>query len=651
MKTYCMNKKQVKKRIEKLKKLINHYSYQYHVLDKPVVSDAAWDSLKKELADLEKESPEFITPDSPTQRVSGKALSKFKKVKHEQPMLSLQDAFSFEEIKDWETRLKRLTAKKIDYYAELKIDGLAVSLIYKKGVLFRGSTRGDGRVGEDVTQNLKTINSIPLRLREEVDCEIRGEAFISKKNFKSFSKKYANPRNLAAGSIRQLDSGITASRHLDFMAWQLLGADKQDKESEKLIKLGVKPVPGKYCGDLSVVKEYFESIKRDELEYEIDGLVVSINDNHLMKELGVAGKSPRGAIAWKFPSREATTIVNDVRIQVGRTGVLTPVAILEPVKIGGVTISRATLHNKEEIKKLGLKIGDTVIVGRAGDVIPYVKKVLKELRAGNEKNFVMPSKCPMCGKPVEEDKGGILFKCVNLKCPARQRRRLYYFSSKSAFDIEGLGPKIISALLDNDLIQDAADIFDLKEGDLLPLERFAEKSAENLVEAIQKSREITLPRLIIALGIHHVGEETAADLAETFGSMEKFKKAGEEELTQIRDIGPVVAQSIHGWFNDEYNKKFLERLLGCVEVAPQYVRTGKNKKFAGKSFVLTGSLESMARTEAKEHIRKLGGNVNSSVSKETDYVVAGSEPGSKYAQAKKLGVKIISETEFKKMIK
>jgi len=658
-----MNKSQAKERIQKLKKLINHHSYRYHVLDKPEVSDAVWDSLKKELADLEKKFPEFVTLDSPTQRVSGKPLDKFEKVKHSSPILSLQDAFSFEEIKEWEVRFKKLLSiergRGIDYFVEYKMDGLNASLVYKKGEFVRGATRGDGRTGENVTQNLRTVSSIPLRLQKSVDCEVRGEIFITKKDFKKFSKKYANPRNLAAGSVRQLNPRIASQRKLNFMAWQLVGEEKQNEEREELIKLGFKPAPGKFCKNLKKVKEYFQSIKRDKIDYEIDGVVVGVNDNKLKEELGVVGKSPRGAIAWKFPNKEATTLVKDIKIQVGRTGVLTPVAILEPVGIKGVTVSRATLHNKDEIKRLGLKIGDTVVVGRAGDVIPDVKKALKELRAGGEKNFKMPTKCPICGNKIEEDSGGILLRCVNKKCSSRLKRNISYFVSRPAFNIEGLGPQIIDVLLDQGLIQDSADLFELKEGDLEPLERFAEKSAKNLVKSIDSSRKISLPRFIISLGIMHVGEETAYDLANRFGSLEKIRKIDFEDLEKVSDIGPVIARSIYEWFRDGYNKDFLRRLLKHVSIkksvrqAPsgKAGKQGKHKKLEGKMFVLTGSLSSMSRDSAKTKIREQGGDISGSVSKETDYVIVGEEPGSKLSRAQKLNIKILNEKEFNQKLK
>jgi len=659
-----ISKKSAEERIKKLKKLINKYSYQYHVLDNMEISDAAWDSLKKELADLENRFPELVTPDSPTQRVSGKPLDKFEKVNHEAPMLSLADAFSFEEIEEWEGRLKKLTSEKFGYFAQLKMDGLAVSLVYRRGMFTRGATRGNGWVGENITQNLKTVESIPLRLREDIDCEIRGEIYITKKNFKKFAKEYANPRNLAAGSVRQLDPKITVSRKLSFMAWQLVSAGGKEEGYERLKELGVKPVPGKKCENLSEVKKYFENIRkeREKLDYEIDGVVVSVNDNNLADKLGVRGKSPRAAVAWKFPSKEATTTVEDIKIQVGRTGVLTPVAVLKPVNIAGVTVSRATLHNEDEIRRLGLKIGDTAIVGRAGDVIPDVKKTLKELRTGKEKNFKMPKNCPVCGEKVVKD-GEIIYKCVNKNCPSRKRRSLYYFVSKAAFDIDGLGPKAINALLNNGLVQDAADIFELKEGDFIPLERFAEKSAGNLVKAISDKRKISLPRFIVSLGIAHVGDQTANLLSQVILNfqfsifkpndlLKVFDKITKDNLENVHDIGPKVAESIYNWFKDKRNRQFLEKLTGSGIVIEKTLRqnSGQARKLSGKRFVLTGTMSSMSREEAKEKVRELGGEVSSSVSKETDFVVAGENPGSKFEKAKKLGVEILNERQFLKKL-
>ncbi len=661
-----MHKQEVKDRIEKLKKTINHHRYLYHVQDKQEISDAALDSLKKELFDLEQEFPEFITEDSPTQRVGGEPLKQFKKYRHEQRMLSFNDAFSNEDMKDWLDRISRLLTEeeksKLDFYCELKIDGLAIELVYENGFLKTGSTRGDGTTGEDVTNNLKTVDAIPLRIEERKDLIVRGEVFITKKEFERINKEqkekglpvYANPRNIAAGSIRQLDPKITAQRKLDSFAYELLMdfGQKTHEDKHKILKdLGFKTNShNKYCKSFDEVLHFREHwIKaREKLDYEIDGVVVLVNDNKIFEKLGVVGKAPRGGIAFKFPQAEATTKVLDITVQVGRTGAMTPVAILEPVQVTGITISRATLHNEDEIKRLGLKIGDTVVVARAGDVIPDIVKVLPELRTGKEKTFKMPTHCPACGTKLEKVEGEVMLRCPNKNCFAQRRRGFYHFVSRAAFNIDGLGPKIIDRLLDEGLVDDPSDLFDLKEGDIKNLERFAEKSAENLINSIQEKREITLPKFIYALGIRNVGEETAIDLAKHFQSIKKIKEANREDFEKVLDIGPVVSESIFEWFKDKSNLKFVERLEQKVKIEPFKV---KSQKLSGKIFVLTGSLESMDRDEARAKIRELGGETSESVSSKTNYVVVGSEPGSKAEKAKKLGVEILSEKQFLDLIK
>lgn len=692
-----MTKKEAEARIERLKKVINRHNYLYHVLDRSELDDNAFDSLKKELFDLEQRFPELITPDSPTQRVSGRALKEFKKFKHPFLMLSLNDAFNQEDAEGWLDRNRNLLTPKererIDFYCELKIDGLAIELVYKNGILQTGATRGDGLVGEDVTQNLRTIEAIPLRLRENQailndltetglkqnlailkkgmpsPLVIRGEVFIKKDDFLTINKQqkkaglmiYANPRNLAAGSIRQLDPKITASRNLDSYAYDLrtdLG-DATHQEKHQLLKiLGFKTNPhNRYCRDLKEVMAFFEETKkkREGLDYEIDGIVVNINDNILFKKLGVVGKAPRAALALKFPFKQATTIVEEIKIQVGRTGILTPVAILKPVAIGGVVVSRATLHNEDEIKRLGLKIKDTVVVGRAGDVIPDVLKVLKDLRIGREKEFKMPEYCPECQKKAIKPEGEALWRCPNPQCPAKQKRHFCHFVAKPAFNIIGLGPKIINQLLDCGLVSGPADLFGLKQGDLVPLGRFGEKSAGNLIGAIEASKEVDLARFIYSLGIHHVGEETALVLAQLFGSIEKLKNSSLEELEGILDIGPVIARSVYHWFRQPQNLLFLEKLdRSGVKVKAmagrQRTKIG-DQWLKNRSFVLTGSLKSMTRDEAKKRIRSLGGKVLTSVSVKTDFIVAGENAGSKLNRAKTLGLKIIFESEFLKMIK
>ena len=664
-----MNKPDVKKRVEKLRKVINHHRHLYHVLDKQEISEEALDSLKKELFDLEQQFPDLVTPDSPTQRVGGKPLEKFQKVAHKSRMYSLNDAFSEDDIKAWIKRLENVGIKNInEFYCDLKMDGLAVELKYENGVFVQGSTRGDGLVGEDITQNLKTIEAIPLHLEAKLPSKIpwevyiRGEVFLTRKEFERINKEqknkggkiYANPRNIAAGSLRQLDPKITASRKLNFYAYDVVGSgfETKSEEYETLRKWGIGTNPHgkivKSAKEINELRNKWEK-EREKLNYEIDGIVISINSNRIFDNAGVVGKAPRGGMAYKFSPKEAETVIEDIIVQVGRTGTLTPVAKLRPVSIGGTTVSRATLHNLDEIKRLGVKIGDTVIVGRAGDVIPDVKKVMTEMRTGKEREFKMPKKCPVCGQPVRQAQGEVAFKCTNRDCPAIRREQIYHFVSRRAFDMVGVGPKLIDQLMDSGLIQDAADLYSLTKEDLLNLERFAEVSANKTVKSIHSRKKVPLARFIYALGIDHVGEETAVVLAKRFKTLNKIKEASLEELQGIEDVGPIVAQSIFDWFQKSYHKKLLQKLDKAGVKAESEKGTGPNK-LAGKTFVLTGTLESIGRDEAKDKIRDLGGDVSSSVSKETDYVVAGAEPGSKYERAKKLGVKILDEKEFLKML-
>ena len=671
-----MDARQAQKRIEKLRKVINYHRYLYHVLDRQEISDAALDSLKHELSKLESEFPQFITPDSPTQRVGGRPLEKFTKIKHKVRQWSFGDVFSEDEIRKFDERIKKALEKdlgrqpRLDYVCELKIDGFKIVLTYEKGILIVAATRGDGLIGEDVTQNVRTIESIPLKLEKEVDIVVEGEIWMGKKEFERLNAErkkkgeplFANPRNVAAGSIRQLDPRVAASRKLDSFMYDMtllkgnapdtsIQPETQYAELGLLRELGFKVNPHfRLCKNIEEVILFWKDWmkKRDEMDYWIDGIAVKLNKREWQEKLGYTGKAPRFAVAFKFPAEQATTALEAIRIQVGRTGVLTPVAVLKPVSLAGSTVSRATLHNEREIKRLDVRIGDTVIVQKAGDVIPEVVDVVKELRSGNEKIFKMPKRCPICGSPLERSAGSPLVRCPNKRCAVRHRRQLYHFTSKKAFDIEGLGPKIVDALLDNGLIADAADIFDLKEGDLEPLERFAEKSAKNLVEAINKKREIDLARFIFALGIPNVGEKTSLDLARKFGSIKNLQRAKLEELEAVRDVGEIVARSVREWFKDGYNKKLLNRLLERVKI--KKVSKPAGTKLKGKKFVLTGSLEAMSRDEAKERIIMLGGEVASSVSKNTDFVVAGKDPGSKLEKAGRLGVKKLNERDFLKLL-
>ena len=673
-----MTGSQAKERIEKLIKLISKYRYHRLTLNKPLISDEAEDALKKELFDLEQKFPDLIRPDSPSQRIGGQPLEKFKKVSHPKPMLSFNDAFSMEDMVDWVNRLERILkgAVKNGYYVELKIDGLAIELVYKDGLLETGSTRGDGFIGEDITQNLKTVEAVPLALNANAlqslgqvgrfqEVVVRGEVFIGKKDFAKLNKEldkkgqkiYANPRNLAAGSLRQLNPKIAAARDLDSFAYSLVTDFNQKTHEEEhsiLESLGFRVNPhNRFVKDLEEIQKFrdYWDEHREKLPYEIDGVVVALNDNKIFGRLGVVGKAPRGAVAYKFSPKESTTKVKDIIVSVGRTGALTPIAVLEPVEIGGVTVSRATLHNEDEVRRLGIKIGDSVIVGRAGDVIPDIFKVLKELRTGREKEFHMPNRCPVCGGQVLRIKGEAAHRCINKNCPAIKREAVYHFVAKNSMNIEGVGPKIIDQLMDAGLIKNSSDLYSLKKEDLLNLPRFAEKSAENAISSIQKEKHPSLDKFIFSLGIRHVGQETAFDLARRFGALEKLGHAALEELSRVPNIGQVVAKSVFGWFRNKYNMGLLAKFKKAGVWPKELKVTHAMSKLAGKIFVLTGGLESMTRDEAKDKIHELGGEVSSDISKNVDYVVAGLEPGSKYERAKKLGVKIIDENQFLNMIK
>jgi DNA ligase (NAD+) len=672
----------VKERYNKLKKAVNHYRYLYHVKDKEEISQQALDSLKNELVKIEEKYPEFITSDSPSQRIAGEPLKEFKKVKHKVAQWSFNDAFSEEDIINFDERVKRfIKTHSIDsgqaeeninptYACELKIDGLKIVLEYEKGLLKTAATRGDGKVGEDVTLNIRTIESIPLKLRKEINIIVEGEVWLGKKSLEKINKKrvklgesvFANPRNAAAGSIRQLDPKVAAERNLNSFIYDIAqldgdAPDTQFEELKLLQELGFKVNKNfELCKSIDEAIKFWKKWKDKALkeDYLIDGIVIKINEKKYQQILGYTGKAPRYAIAFKFPAEQVTTIVEDIVLQVGRTGVLTPVAYLKPVSVAGSTISRATLHNEDEIKRLDARIGDTVILQKAGDVIPDIVSVLKEMRTGKEKEFVFPKKVSICGGDgsVERVEGQSAYRCVNKNSFTQQKRKFEYFVSKKAFNIDGLGPKIIEKLLEQNLISEFDDIFTLKKGDLLELEGFAEKSSDSLLREIKKAKEVELAQFLISLSIPQVGEETAYDLTERFGTLEKIRQASKEQLETIQGVGGVVAHSISDWFKDKNNAQLLKRLLKHITIFHQGKPLVKHQglSLVGITFVFTGTMESMSRDDAKARVRKLGGSISSSVSKNTNYVVAGKDSGSKYKDAQKLGVKIIDEKEFMKLV-
>lgn len=657
----------VKDKVKKLRLLIEKHRHLYHTLDNPEISDEAYDSLVKELEILEKKYPQF-KKNSPNDRVGGEPLKEFVKVKHEVRQWSYDDVFDFDELKKWEEKTKNfikkenLSGEKLEYCSELKIDGLKIVLTYIDGKLVRGATRGDGEVGEDVTSNIKTIKSIPLEINEKVSITVVGEAWISHKDLEKINKErqknnepvYANTRNLAAGSIRQLDPKIASSRNLNSFIYDIDIYEKdvpetQDKKLDLLKKLGFSVNPYyKVFDGMDMVQGYYDdwTKKRHSLEYGLDGIVIKINSTKIQNALGHTAKSPRFGVAYKFPAEQVTTVVEDIVLQVGRTGVLTPVAHLRPVLVAGSTVSRATLHNEDEIKRLDVRIGDTVIIQKAGDVIPDIVSVVKELRDKKSKEFIWPTHVDVCGGDgrIERIPGQAAWRCVNKNSFEQQKRKFYHFVSKKALDITDLGPKIVDVLLENNLVSEYADIFTLKRGDLLNLPRFAEKSVDNLLSSIDKSRNTTLARLLVSISIPQVGEETAYDLAKKFATLEKLMSVTYEELEIISGIGPIIAKSVTDFFKQKENKKMLDNLVSQLKI--QKEKIVKSSKISGKKFVLTGTLEKMSRDEAKDKIRNSGGLVSESVSKETDYLVAGENAGSKYDKAIELGVKILDEKQF-----
>lgn len=662
-------------RLKKLRSTIDQYRYEFHVLNAPTISEAALDSLKHELAQIEAKYPELITPDSPSQRVAGAPLPGFTKVRHTQRMMSLADVFSFAELEDWDARWQKLRpTATTDYLIDLKLDGLAMSLIYDRGRFVQAATRGDGQVGEDVTANVRTMESVPLSLRTDEltgpikklvvggRVEIRGEVVMLKKDFADLNKRqakaglplYANPRNVSAGSIRQLDPSMTASRQLTFFAWEMmtdLGQTTLSAAYMLLKQLGLKTNPrARVCKDLTAIHTTYDSVfkEREALPFLIDGTVVKLNDLKLNRDLGFVGKTPRAAVAWKFAAEQVTTIVEDIVVQVGRTGAITPVAHLQPVAVAGTTVARATLHNADEVARLDVRVGDTVIIQKAGDIIPDVVEVITRLRPTSSRPWTMPKICPVCGRSLKQAAGEVITYCTNQSCPARQRENLYHFVSKKAFDITGLGPSTVDVLIEENLVHEPADFFRLKPGQLIGLPLFAELKAAKLVASIAAARRATLPRFIFALGIRHVGEQTAIDLAQHFHTIDALKTADVVTIAAVPNVGGVVAASLAEWFADPTHRPQLQRLLKFVTIAK--MSTSRAGRLSGKSFVVTGSLSKLSREEAHAAIRVLGGSVSSSVSKKTSYVVVGEAPGSKADKARELGVTVLSEREFAKLI-
>ncbi len=668
-----MSAASIRARAEDLRRQIDYHNYRYYVLDDPEIPDSEYDRLMRELQELEAAHPELITPDSPTQRVGAQPLKEFAEVRHAIPMLSLGNAFSDEEMADFDERVRKLlNVEQIEYSAEPKLDGLAISLRYEKGILVQGATRGDGHRGEDVTSNVRTIGAIPLRLLGEgwpAVLEVRGEIFMPKKGFEELNRRarkkgektFANPRNAAAGSLRQLDPKITATRPLSFYAygWGELSVEKLgDSYSDAMAVIKEYGLP--VSPELNVVQglqgclDYFDAMtrKRDSLDYEIDGVVFKVNDLQQQERLGFVSRAPRWAIARKFPAQEALTVVKDVEFQVGRTGAVTPVARLDPVEVGGVTVRNATLHNMDEVKKKDVHIGDTVYVRRAGDVIPEIVRVLPEPRPKTAREVVLPKHCPVCGSDVIKPEGEAVARCTGgLYCPAQRKEAIKHFASRRAMDIEGLGDKLVEQLVEQELIHDPADLYSLTRQQLMGLERMGEKSAQNLLDALERSKETTLAHFLYALGIREVGEATSQTLAQQFGSLEALEKASEEELQETPDIGPIVAAHIAAFFHQPHNREVIDKLLQAGIHWPVVERAAEEVlPLKGKTFVLTGNL-SRHRSEIKAELQALGAKVAGSVSRKTDYVVAGEAAGSKLAKAEELGITILDEEQLDELLR
>ncbi|MBU4589840.1 MAG: NAD-dependent DNA ligase LigA [Candidatus Omnitrophica bacterium] len=664
--------KDIEKRIGKLRELIEHHDRKYYLENKPEVSDQEYDRLMKELQKLERAHPGLVTPDSPTQRVSGEVAQGFKSVEHRKPMLSMDNTYSGDEIREFDRRVKKnLEIDKLDYVVELKIDGVSISLLYENGRFTQGATRGDGFSGDEITVNLKTIRSLPLSVKKDARSpglfEARGEIYMPRKIFEKINKEkekageevFANPRNACAGSLKLLDSSMVVKRQLSMWIYGVgytegASFNTQFEALQFLKESGFRTSPHiKKCHSIEEVIKYCDEWedKKDSLDYDIDGMVIKVDSFLYQKKLGQTSKSPRWMIAYKFPAERKETVLEDIIVQVGRTGTLTPVAVLKPVELSGSTVSRATLHNQDEIMRKDIRIGDHVIIEKAGEIIPQVVEALKNKRKGREKKFSMPKKCPVCSGKVESIEGEVALRCENLSCPAQLKERIKHFASRGAMDIEGMGEAIVAQLVDKNMVEDYADIYYLKHEDVAGLERMADKSASNLIEGIMKSKRNDLSRLVFGLGIRHVGVRAAWILASRFKSIDKISEAGIEEFENINEIGPVMAKSIFNFFRSKENKKVIEKLKKAgVNVSSRLEAQG-SKSFEGKTFVVTGSLEEFSRQEIEELIRTNGGSASSSVSKNTDFLVAGKEAGSKLEKAKKLGVKIIGENEFKKMLK
>lgn len=654
-------------KIDKLIKLLNYYNYKYYVENNPVVSDYEYDKLYHQLLELEKKYPQFIKPYSPTQRVGGQPLKEFKTVQHKIPMLSIDNTYSSDELIEFDKRVKRMAdVEYVDYVVELKYDGVAVSLIYEDGKFTLGASRGDGFRGDDITENLKTVKTLPLYIPYKKPIEVRGEVYMRKDDFEKLNRErekngeqlFANPRNATAGSLKLLDSREVAKRNLQLFVYQGIVGDNYKNHWDVmnfLKELGFPVSPHmKHAENIKEVIDYCNEWeeKRFSLPYNIDGMVVKVNSLSLQEKLGTTTKSPRWVVAYKFPAEQVSTIIKDVTVQVGRTGTLTPVAILEPVEISGTIVSRATLHNFDEIKRLGVKIGDRVFVEKGGEIIPKIVKVIPEARDGDEKDIPVPEKCPVCGSPVIKDTGEVAIRCPNVRCPAQVKERIIHFASKNAMDIEGLGEQWVNIFVDKGLLSDYGDIYYLKYEDLINLERMGDKSVKNLLNAIEDSKNRPLSRLIFALGIRYIGTHASEILAENFSSIDHLAEATFDQLSSIDEIGPVMAESIVEFFKNEENLRVIEKLKKAgVKTSREEKEIEKKDVLSGLTFVITGTLKNYTRDEITDYIKSLGGKVSSSVSKKTDYIICGEEPGSKLQRGKQLGIKIISEEEFEQLVK